>query len=81
MEYNSQQRYNELFPNDAIKAKAFDEIAKQYYFCNFGTMQKSDSDVLLFSLYIDQILKQTEKMWIHIVTILCQNIWHYAKQN
>lgn len=61
MVYDSQQRYNELFPDDATKAKAFDEIAKQYYFCNFGTMQKSDIDVLLFSLYVDQILNQTEE--------------------
>ena len=61
MEYDAKQRYNELFPDDATKAKAFDEIAKQYYLCNFGTMQKADIDVLLFSLYIDQILAKTEQ--------------------
>lgn len=59
--FNSQERYDELFPDDTTKAKAFDEIAKQYYFCNFGTMQKADIDVLLFSLYLNQILDQTEE--------------------
>lgn len=58
---NLQKRYDELFPDDSVKAKAFDEIAKQYYFCNFGTMQKADIEVLLFSLYIDQILEKSEE--------------------
>ena len=30
------------------KAKAFDKIAERYYLGNFGTMQKSDFEVLLF---------------------------------
>lgn len=55
------KRYEELFGNDyESKAKAFDEIAKVYYDKNFGTMQKSDFDVLMFSIYIEQILKKSE---------------------
>lgn len=47
--------YNEIFTTDD-KAKAFDEIAKCYYDRNFGTMSKSDFEVLLFSIYIERIL-------------------------
>lgn len=55
------KRYEELFGDDyESKAKAFDEIANVYYDKNFGTMQKSDLDVLMFSIYIEQILKKSE---------------------
>ncbi len=53
-------QYLRLFPSDREKAAAFDRIAKQYYFCNFGTMQKSDLEVLLFSEYLDRIQSQPE---------------------
>lgn len=56
-----QKQYDKLFSDDSAKAKAFDEIAKQYYFRNFGTMQKADFEVLLFSIYLNQILGQTEE--------------------
>lgn len=52
--------YEELFSSVEAKAKAFDEIAKQYYFCNFGSMSKTDLDTLMFSIYIDRILEQEE---------------------
>ena len=42
------------------KAKAFDKIAERYYQGNFGMMQKSDFEVLLFSIYLEQILNKTE---------------------
>ena len=51
--------YEKLF-SEKEKAKAFDQIAKAYYFKNFGTMQKSDLDVLMFSIYIEQILSKSE---------------------
>ena len=51
--------YEKLFSNKE-KVKAFDKIAEAYYFKNFGTMQKSDLDVLMFSIYIEQILSKTE---------------------
>lgn len=55
------RRYSELFPSDKEKADAFDKIAEQFYFCNFGTMQKSDIETLLFSLYLDRILEMSEE--------------------
>lgn len=54
------KQYNSLFSSKEEKAKAFDEIAEHYYFGNFGTMQKSDLETLIFSLYLDKILEQTE---------------------
>lgn len=43
------------------KAAAFDKIAEHYYLGNFGTMQKSDFEVLLFSIYLEQILDKSEE--------------------
>ncbi|MCM1089734.1 MAG: hypothetical protein NC092_01205 [Butyrivibrio sp.] len=54
------EQYENLFPSEKEKAAAFDEIAREFYFCNFGTMQKSDIETLLFSLYLDQILDKSE---------------------
>ena len=50
-----EEKYNEYF-SQKDKAEAFDEIAKRYYFANFGTMSKSDLETLLFSIYIERIL-------------------------
>ena len=61
--------YNEIFTTDD-KAKAFDEIAKCYYDRNFGTMSKSDLEVLLFSIYIDRILDKIIKMMQLVIKIL-----------
>ena len=52
--------YNHLFDTAESKAKAFDAIAEKYYFSNFGSVSKSDFEVLLFSLYIEQILVKNE---------------------
>ena len=52
--------YSKLFPDSETKAKAFDQIAELYYDRNFGSVSKSDFDVLMFSIYIEQILKQSE---------------------
>ena len=57
----SQEKYKSLFPDDASKAAAFDKIAELYYFGNFGSTPKADLDVLMFSLYIDRILAQSEE--------------------
>ena len=54
-------RYHELFSDVESKAKAFDEIAACYYASNFGTMSKSDFEILLFHLYIEQILAIDDK--------------------
>ncbi|SCW43553.1 hypothetical protein SAMN02910456_01115 [Ruminococcaceae bacterium YRB3002] len=54
---DSESKYNILFSNPEDKIKAFDAIAEKFYDCNFGTCSKSEMDILMFSLYIDQILK------------------------
>jgi hypothetical protein len=56
-----QQQYNELFSSESEKAKAFDKIAEQYYYGNFGRMQKADFETLIFSLYLDRILDKSEQ--------------------
>lgn len=53
-------KYKELFP-EQIKAELFDMIAEEYYFGNFGTMSKSEMEVLMFSIYIDRILEVSEE--------------------
>lgn len=57
----ARKRYLELFPDDKSKAEAFDAIAEKYYFANFGSLSKADMDVLMFSRYIEQILKVSEE--------------------
>ena len=57
----SRERYNELFSDDTIKAKAFDKLAAAYYLRNFGQMQKTDFETLMFSLYLDRILDESEE--------------------
>lgn len=42
---------------DEDKIAAFNVIAEHYFENNFGTMSKSDFEVLLFSIYLEQILK------------------------
>lgn len=49
-------RYHELFPDDKTKADAFDKLALHFYDANFGTMSKTDMEVLMFSVYIERIL-------------------------
>ena len=51
--------YNQLF-NDKDKIRAFDYIADKYYDCNFGTFSKAEMDLLMFSFYIDQLIKDNE---------------------
>ena len=53
-------KYEALFPTMEDKARAFDKMAREFYFCNFGTMSKADFETLMFSLYIDQILDRSE---------------------
>ena len=54
------QKFNLLFCNEQEKAKAFDKIAEAYYNRNFGSISKSDFDVLMFSIYIERLLEQNE---------------------
>lgn len=57
----AKQRYDELFSSDAAKAIAFDKLAEAYYCMNFGQLQKSDFETLVFSLYLDRILDESEE--------------------
>ncbi len=52
--------YNALFPDEKSKADAFDKLAKNYYRANFGTMQKSEIDLLMFSEYLDRLYDFSE---------------------
>lgn len=54
-------QYQKLFPDEASKAKAFDQIAQKYYWGNFGQLQKSDFETLLFSIYLERVLDSSEK--------------------
>lgn len=58
---NLWDKYESIFDSEEKKASAFDKIAKNYYLGNFGSMQKSDIDVLMFSIFIEEILEQTEE--------------------
>ena len=59
MDVTDKKNHKSLF-SDKDKIKAFDKIAEHYYNKNFGTMAKSDFDVLMFSIYLDQILDKHE---------------------
>lgn len=54
------EKYEALFDSSEKKAAAFDKIARNYYLGNFGSMSKTDLDVLMFSLLLEEILGQTE---------------------
>lgn len=53
--------YHELFPDDAGKAAAFDEIAEHVYAGNFGQISKGDFEVLLFHIYVEKILERGDR--------------------
>ena len=42
------------------KAKLFDRIADEYYNVNFGTFSKSQIDLLMFSIYLDELIEAGE---------------------
>ena len=51
----AEKRYHELFSSPKIKAAAFDRIAQEYYYRNFGSLSKTDLELILFSEYLDLI--------------------------
>ena len=55
------EKYESLFDSPEKKAKAFDKLARNYYQGNFGSMSKSDIDVLMFSIYLEEILERSEE--------------------
>lgn len=54
------EEYNNIFDSKEKKAAAFDKIARNYYLRNFGSLNKSDMDVLMFSLLLEEILDKSE---------------------
>lgn len=50
--------YDTLFCDQKDKAEAFDILANQFYTGRFGAMAKSDIEVLLFHLYLEQCFKK-----------------------
>ena len=52
-------KLDKMFDEDA-KIKAFDKIAEKFYYGNFGSTSKADVETLMFSLYIEQILKKEQ---------------------
>ncbi len=46
--------------DDETKIRAFDEIAKKFYEHNFGQTSKSDFEVLMFKIYLDNCNKQNK---------------------
>ncbi len=53
-------RYNELFSNED-KIRSFDKIAGLFYNGNFGATSKSEIELLMFSEYMDMMIKKYEK--------------------
>jgi hypothetical protein len=57
-DYSPIWRYEELFSEEKSKAQAFDRIASEYYKGNFGRLSKTDFELLMFDIYIEQLLNQ-----------------------
>ncbi len=50
--------YEQLF-SQKQKANAFDRIAEQYFYHNFGTFSKAQMDTLMFDIYFSAIIDDT----------------------
>lgn len=59
MEKKMNNIYETLFDDQKTKAEAFDKIAENFYFANFGSMSKTDFETLMFSIYIEKILEKS----------------------
>lgn len=51
------KKYDEIFQTNELKANAFERISNAYYDGNFGTMSKSQFDLLMFNIYTDACRK------------------------
>ncbi len=49
--------YENVFSSSEAKAAAFDRIAELYYHRNFGTAGKSEIDLIMFGIYLDELVK------------------------
>lgn len=48
--------YAELFSSEKTKAAAFDKIAELFYSKNFSASSKSEIELLMFSIYMDEMI-------------------------
>lgn len=54
--------YDDLFGKDIeAKAEAFDRIAERFYCHNFGTLSKSDIDLLMFDILLERCIEECHK--------------------
>ena len=61
MEKKGLEFFDELIDSnerEKYKAEAFDKIAEMYYCENFGTASKSELDLLMFSIYMETLIKK-----------------------
>lgn len=56
-----QKKYEEIFNNESLKAKCFDEIASLFFDRNFGSSSKAEIDLLMFHLLMERLIKQNQK--------------------
>lgn len=50
--------YTRLFDSIETKAKYFDEIAACFYDEDFGSMSKSDIELLMFNFFMKELIKK-----------------------
>lgn len=46
--------------SDKDKVKAFDEIAKLFYYANFGQASKSEIELLMFKIYLEKLIEDNK---------------------
>lgn len=57
----SKGEYEKIFSDDKSKVRCFDILASLFYDKNFGTINKSEFDLLMFAFYIEQTIKKYSK--------------------
>ncbi|MBR5336810.1 MAG: hypothetical protein IK152_02380 [Lachnospiraceae bacterium] len=60
IEYDSEEWYRVLFPDDKSKAEAFDKLAEMYYKTNFATTPKAEVDLFMFSVYLNRLYQSED---------------------
>ena len=50
---------NNIF-NEKQKIEAFDKIAENFYYKNFGQMSKSDVELLMFNIYTKCLVEKSK---------------------
>ncbi len=56
-----QKKYEELFYDESLKAKCFDQIATLFFDRNFGSSSKAEIDLLMFHILMEQLIEQNQK--------------------